>query len=158
MPIEKHLTKHCAHCSKQMDRKRFNGRLEDFQVFQRRKFCGRECMALAMQKEHPKRKAYGQRARKLALQDRCEACQTTRCLAIHHKDRDWSNNDPKNLQTLCNSCHTSLHHAQGDISPAQPKPPCTHCGKPSYRSGLCSTCRTQIRRYGAPKANTIRRK
>ena len=32
----------------------------------------------------------------------------------------------------------------------QEKPPCVYCGKVSYRSGVCNTCRTRIRRHGTP--------
>lgn len=154
MPIAKTLIKHCEQCSALMTRVRFNGRLEDFSVFQRRKFCNQDCMAKAMLKADPKRQAYAVRARKAALKSACEACGTTSKLAIHHEDRNWRNNKPENLKTLCGSCHTSLHHSRGDIKPAQPKPPCEHCGKPSYRPGVCSTCRTQIRRHGAPRPKT----
>lgn len=140
----------CACCATLLERKRINGRLEDFGVFNRRKFCNQECMAKAMHKDDPKRQAYNMRARKQSLKPACELCAATEKLSIHHMDRNWRNNSPANLQTLCASCHTSLHHAAGDISPTREKPPCMYCGKPSYRSGVCSTCRTRIRRHGDP--------
>lgn len=41
------IIKHCAYCGKTLERKRFNGRIEDFKVFAKRKYCNRECMTLA---------------------------------------------------------------------------------------------------------------
>lgn len=141
----------CGHCDTLLERKRINGRLEDFGVFNRRKFCGRECMAAHMMKDDPNRQAYAIRARKQSLKKCCELCGTIDRLTIHHKDRNWRNNTPSNLQTLCNSCHTSLHHLEGGTyRQAQEKPPCKFCGKQSYRSGVCNTCRTRIRKHGDP--------
>jgi len=83
----------------------------------------------------------------------CENCGSTEAtLCAHHKDGNWTNNDPSNIQTLCSSCHTSLHHVRGDIVTKQIMPPCKICGKPSYRSTekLCNTHRTRWRRYGNP--------
>jgi hypothetical protein len=33
-------------------------------------------------------------------------------LQVHHRDRDRSNNDPSNLETLCARCHTLEHNEQ----------------------------------------------
>lgn len=46
--------------------------------------------------------------------DRCEICGLEegikdRVLHTHHKDGDWTNNDETNIQTLCDSCHITLH-------------------------------------------------
>lgn len=151
MPKQKTTApKSCACCGLSLERKRINGRLEDFGVFNRRKFCNQDCMAKAMLKDDPRRQAYAIRAREQSLKAACEVCGTTQALAIHHKDRNWRNNAPLNLQTLCNSCHTSLHHSEGGTYLKPVKPPCTHCGSPSYRSGVCNTCRTRIRRHGDP--------
>ncbi len=30
-------------------------------------------------------------------------------LDAHHKDRDWRNNDPENLEYLCKDCHNKEH-------------------------------------------------
>lgn len=35
----------------------------------------------------------------------CEKCGTAENLEIDHIDSNRSNNDPKNLQTLCKKCH-----------------------------------------------------
>jgi hypothetical protein len=42
----------------------------------------------------------------------CVKCQTTdyRILAVHHKDKDRTNNNPLNLLWLCHNCHYMVHH------------------------------------------------
>ena len=50
--------------------------------------------------------------RKVKTKINCEKCNATTNLGIHHKDYDHYNNNPKNLQTLCVSCHMSLHKSQ----------------------------------------------
>jgi hypothetical protein len=45
--------------------------------------------------------------------DYCERCRKTTRLVVHHKDRDFSNNeDPLNLETLCRSCHREEHSSE----------------------------------------------
>lgn len=133
-----------------MERKRIGARLEDRSVFLRRLYCDQTCMGMAQRKGAPSRDAYRKRARRLRGSS-CEVCGRTERLSLHHKDRNWSNNDPSNLQTLCASCHTSLHHEAGHISPRRTPPPCEVCGKPSYRRALCSTHLTRWKRYGDPR-------
>lgn len=158
MPLQKQFTHHCSTCSALLVRKNINGRMEDFAVFQRRKYCNRQCMAKGQEKPETTltRNYLTKKMARPYLKPQCELCATVRKLSIHHKDRNWRNNHPDNLQTLCASCHTSLHHRQGDIlPPVQPKPPCA-CGKPSYRAGVCNTCRTRKRtaRIRASRAPT----
>jgi hypothetical protein len=43
------------------------------------------------------------------LKDACECCGSTRFICGHHKDRDRSNNDPSNIETLCKRCHQIEH-------------------------------------------------
>ena len=40
---------------------------------------------------------------------KCAECNGKLNLGIHHKDLDYYNNDPDNLQVLCVSCHITLH-------------------------------------------------
>lgn len=143
--IENH---NCKHCQKPLARKKFGTRLEDRQIFMKRKYCHQGCMAMGMMKADPTRDAYRKRIYHLRKKN-CEQCQTTEKLSIHHKDRNWRNNDPENLQTLCSSCHTSLHHAAGEISGRQSERPCKYCGRVSFRT-TCNTCKTRIRRNGSP--------
>lgn len=46
----------------------------------------------------------------------CEKCQSSHELQVHHIDRNWKNNEPENLMTLCASCHAKEHHEAGDFS------------------------------------------
>jgi hypothetical protein len=149
--------KHCLYCQKLLRRRRMitSGTLEGMKEFRRRKYCDRTCMGLARMHEAPKRWAVQKRVLKF-LKASCEHCGTLEKLSIHHIDRDWRNNDPANLQTLCTSCHTSLHHRQGDIKPKKTTPPCEICGKPSYRLGLCHTHRMRLRTHGSPYLTRIR--
>ena len=43
----KQINKYCEYCGKKLERKRYNGRLEDFGVFNRRKYCNKDCMRKA---------------------------------------------------------------------------------------------------------------
>ena len=141
--------KHCAACNKEMKRKRINGRLQDRATFLKQKYCNRSCMANGQTKDTATRSAIQKRIAK-HRKSSCELCGSTKVLSIHHKDRNWKNNVISNLQTLCSSCHTSLHHEAGDIVQRKPKPPCMVCGKPSYRVELCNTHLTRKKRYGHP--------
>lgn len=39
----------------------------------------------------------------------CECCGSTENLNVHHKDLNWLNNTPSNLQFLCSKCHSAIH-------------------------------------------------
>lgn len=150
MARKKDPKKYCSSCSSIMSRKRMNGRLEDMGVFIRRKYCDMKCMGKGHMKEIPGRHAMLHRARKF-LKDKCNICGTSEKLSIHHRDRNWRNNDPSNLETLCTSCHTTLHHKAGDINPAKEKPICKYCKERKSRAaGICNTCKTRIRTHGTP--------
>jgi hypothetical protein len=41
--------------------------------------------------------------------DKCERCQSTKFLCVHHKDENRENNKLSNLETLCKSCHQEHH-------------------------------------------------
>jgi hypothetical protein len=80
----------------------------------------------------------------------CELCGSKLRLGLHHRDNDRTNNSPENLQTLCPSCHTSLHWAQGKKPWRRHPPSCTVCGKLAKRLGLCETHRSRLLRHGDP--------
>ena len=42
----------------------------------------------------------------------CEIC-GNKAAAVHHKDKNKSNNDPCNLMGLCRNCHAKVHHPKG---------------------------------------------
>lgn len=97
------------------------------------------------------RDGYRYHARKMR-KNACEDCGSTKKLCAHHKNGDWMDNMASNIRTLCSSCHTSLHHKQGDLVEKKSHPPCIVCGRQSYRGNppLCNTHRTRLRRYGNP--------
>jgi hypothetical protein len=41
----------------------------------------------------------------------CERCGSRRFLLVHHRDRDRTNSDPSNLESLCKRCHQVEHGA-----------------------------------------------
>jgi len=45
---------------------------------------------------------------------RCVTCHSEIDLAVHHLDEDKCNNDPRNLITLCRSCHSYVHLGTSD--------------------------------------------
>lgn len=141
-------TRQCLHCGNELTRKRYNGRLEDRAVFGRRKFCGPACSAEAQKREDASRSALLKRVRKY-LGMNCDRCGATDGLSIHHRDRDWKNNVPENLQTLCSSCHTSLHHEAGEIVTRATERQCRWCGRACLHRSVCDTCRTRIKRHGS---------
>jgi len=149
MPMKSDPERFCAACNRKLWRKRINGRMEDRAIFLRRKYCDQRCMAKGQMKENPTRNSLLKRIRHLR-KVHCESCGTNRKrLTLHHKDRNWRNNDPVNIQTLCSSCHTSLHHANGEIVPRAKEQPCKYCGVPMLHRSVCDTCRSRIRKFGA---------
>ena len=117
--IKPTLPKPCETCGILFQRKRFDsGRMEDLTAFEKRRFCSLSC-ANSQTKGGNSRSAMNVQARKhLGLC--CEFCGSPSNLVIHHVDEDWTNNNPENLQTLCDSCHKSWHITQryAGVTPA----------------------------------------
>lgn len=151
LPVE---PKNCEHCHAPMARKRYGDRLEDRAVYNRRRFCDLECSAQASLRPDAGRYALlGRKSTRKALKGTCERCGTADRLTIHHRDRDWRNNDHANLATLCAVCHTTLHHEQGDIARRKTQAPCRLCGKTAVRLAMYSTHLTRWKRYGDPRVS-----
>lgn len=115
-PMIQILPKPCEGCGKMMERKNFNGRLEDATIFNKRRFCSLQCAGKIHKKEMPTKSAIG----KMLISQRktnCEICGTTETLGIHHKDSNRYNNDPANHMTLCTVCHTKWHWDHGKKMP-----------------------------------------
>lgn len=102
----------CGWCGAPLVRKRFStGRLEDRGRFLARKFCDTECQRAAqIDPGSTNRQTMYSRSRKF-LKAKCERCDSTDRLHVHHKDADITNNDPSNLETLCVVCHNRHHSA-----------------------------------------------
>lgn len=102
-------------------------------------------------KNGKKRSAWGRLAR-VFLKAACETCGAGHSLHIHHKNRDWSDNDPGNLQTLCATCHLKWHHKNDHILPKYIPRPCRVCGEGyvprSSRADLCNKHRKNLIKYG----------
>ena len=142
--------KHCQYCQKTLLRKRINGRLEDRAVFLRRENCNRTCMARGMVRANAKASALRKRATK-HRGTVCEHCGTMNQLAIHHQDKDITNNSPSNLMTLCSSCHTKHHWQKGDIRGNKRKNYyCKVCGEPARKLDMCQKHYQRYRKYGNP--------
>ena len=117
----KELDKYCKYCGNKLERKRFNGRLEDFKVFSNRQYCNRECMKKDYLKIGKHNQSYSNAhatARKIneliLHKDVCEICGSKINLDIHHIDGDWQNNSLDNLMCLCRSCHTKYEKNKND--------------------------------------------
>lgn len=143
--------KHCAYCGKEMHRVRFaSGRLEDIGAFMRRKYCDRECMKRAFVKIGKNNRSYSSAhttARHIAYllegkDKKCEICGSEINVDVHHKDGDYTNNVPENIQLLCRSCHLKEHN---------PKGICIICGLPAKGHGLCEKHLIRLRKYGDPE-------
>ena len=100
------ISKPCDTCGKEMERKLYGERLEDFQCFMRRRFCSLTC---ANTREVVGYHGQSWRARQ-HLGQSCERCGGTEMLAAHHLDENRSNNTRENIQTLCVTCHSWWHH------------------------------------------------
>lgn len=141
---------YCEFCGKLLVRKRFlNGRLEDFNVFKKRKYCNRECMKNNFLKigddyNQSYRNAHttSKRINKNILKkDKCEICGSKENLDVHHKDNNWNNNNLDNLECLCRSCHSKEH---------KPKGVCVICGEPQKGYGYCNKHYIRFKKYGDP--------
>ena len=49
------------------------------------------------------------------MKDSCERCSSQRHLLVHHIDRNRTNNELGNLETLCRRCHHFEHAIQNNL-------------------------------------------
>lgn len=138
--------RYCQHCSAKLERKRLpNGDLEYLVHFNRRKYCGRGCMAKAFDMR-PSRSDIGWstahfHSRKMLPEGPCSKCGKTGRTDVHHKDEDWRNNSLENLERLCRSCHNKAHYQ---------KPMCKLCNKPVKGHGYCDKHYQRFKKWGDP--------
>ena len=59
--------------------------------------------------------SYRERMKRSKVLKECRLCHTrdTRVLAVHHIDKNRSNNKIENLAWLCHNCHFLVHHYEG---------------------------------------------
>ena len=105
-------SKTCKKCGSEFQRRRFGKRLEDFTRWNQRIYCSKQCNYMREDITH---KASFHRLARTFLKTFCSICKSTENLEVHHKDRNWKNNESNNLETLCHSCHMKLHWQQGDL-------------------------------------------
>lgn len=127
----------CKHCKKEYERKRFNGRLEDLTRYKKRVFCSKLCQ-YKYGLDHEKTRQWLGRKIQRYKKDKCESCKGDHWLGVHHRDRDWRNNDIDNLITLCASCHSKLHWNKGDYDHRRTSRKCDICGLPHKAKGYCN--------------------
>lgn len=146
----KQLEKYCKYCNKKLERKRYNGVLEDFTAFTKRKYCNRECMKKDYLKVGNFNQTYSNAhttARKIneliLHKNICEICGSKNNLDIHHKDGNWQNNSLDNLMCLCRSCHTKLERNKT-------KRICIICGEKHKGLGYCNKHYIRYKKYGNP--------
>jgi len=141
----------CKHCTKPLERKRFNGRLEDLSAFNRRVYCNRACMANGMEgiKVMSDKNSRRQSAKVAALV--CQSCGAATNLQVHHRDENPQNNAPSNLRTLCASCHRRCH-SPNYTETGERRKPCEFCSAPSIKRGWCFTHISRFKRFGHPLA------
>jgi hypothetical protein len=60
---------------------------------------------------------------------------------VHHRNEDWQDNSPDNLERICRSCHNLAHDRKGS---------CTVCGSPQKGLGLCDMHYQRFKKYGDP--------
>ena len=107
-------SKICKKCGNTFNRRRFGNRLEDFTRWNQRMYCSKQCNYI---RESIKSKSSHHRLARNYANQSCNTCGNTKNLDVHHKDRNWKNNEQSNLETLCHSCHMKLHWQQGDLKP-----------------------------------------
>lgn len=71
----------------------------------------------------------------------CDSCGTDKRIEIHHIDKNYKNNDIKNLQPLCKKCHMKLHKF---------KKKCYLCDSLSFCKNLCLKHYQRWKKYGNP--------
>ena len=133
-PITPMEPRNCAHCGKTMERKRYNGKLEDRSRYKERKYCNYTCMGKAKQIGDKVTIQYSRRQSAKTVREKCEICEASnKTLQVHHKNGNPLDNATENLQTLCVSCHQKVHSQryteEGDLKT------CSICEEPVAKGG-----------------------
>ena len=101
----------CLQCGRELTRNIYReGTWESMRSFSTRKFCGISCYV-----KYGKARCSGDsinsiyRRAKKNKKEKCCICGHAENLHLHHVDKNFHNNDPSNLMTLCQSCHHDVH-------------------------------------------------
>ena len=128
-----------------MERKRYaNVVLQSWLHYNKQKYCNRECMKKAFRAKPKNGTSWmtvHYHARQLLPSGSCEICGSNKNVDVHHKDGNPQNNSLDNLQRVCRSCHSKIHH---------PAKKCSICGKKVKGYGYCEKHYQRFKKYGSP--------
>lgn len=122
-----------------------SGGQESLPEFSKRRFCNRSCKGVSQLLENPVNGtgARGRKqARSMVVKSKCEACETSHRLEVHHRDGNPANNEPSNLAVLCMICHRKEHKTEACSIPG--------CEKVYCALGYCSMHYQRFKKYGDP--------
>jgi phage terminase large subunit GpA-like protein len=113
-----HALKTCPICGAQFGPKRQDSpdaqtRSRERHRFKTLTYCGPTCQGTAFHfrasVNGTTRSSAAKRAGRLKPYRPCERCGETRRSQVHHRDRNYLNNAPENLERLCHWCHSKEH-------------------------------------------------
>jgi len=144
--------KYCEYCGKKLERKRYNGKIEDMGAFKKRKYCNQECMRKAFVMKGESKQRYScahHSAREIVyvIEKRpkiCELCGSTKNVDVHHRDGNYKNNSSENLILVCRSCHMKLHRR------IPHKCKVDGCDRNATDLGFCNLHYIRYKKYGDP--------
>lgn len=99
----------CGACGALLKRKRYGLHLETLRRFTERIYCDEACMGKGFLSATASPSALRKRALPFRG-DACEVCGSMKNVGAHHVDGDLAHNTAENIQTLCGSCHMTLHN------------------------------------------------
>lgn len=80
------------------------------------------------------------KARMICPPGPCEVCGAANA-EVHHKNEDWKDHRPENLQRLCRSCHMKAHRSGKK---------CMLCDRPHKGLGYCEMHYQRFKKWGDP--------
>lgn len=80
------------------------------------------------------------KARAICPPGPCEVCAAPDA-EVHHKNEDWHDHSPDNLQRLCRGCHLKAHRGGKK---------CMLCDQPHKGLGYCETHYQRFKKWGDP--------
>lgn len=148
----------CATCGASFGRNRFSsGVLEKVSAFNKRATCSNICWRAYESKVRggiKTRNGFTSQLRARMCMVFCSVCRSTENLDFHHKNRDWSDNSPENIQVLCRKCHFAEHKQElRSWHFRKNKGPCTHCHRKAIAVGMCLMHWKRWKKHGTADDN-----